>query len=158
MSWDWCWWYAYSWVKKKTKLNFKELQSEELLFKGSGKLWPDLSYVTCLEFPHKLDQTGIWGFYLCGIIFENLSCTCWMHTFVKWVKTREAVALLTAKLRLFLSQTISCLRSALFSPLEAKQRGSVPGKQVNHVKFLKVQSEKKKKPKGTAQTPKLKKK
>lgn len=62
-----------------------------------------------------------------------------MHTFVKWVKTREAVALLTAKLRLFLSQTISCLRSALFWSLEAKQRGSVPGKQVNHVKFLKVQ-------------------
>lgn len=80
-----------------------------------------------------------------------------MHTFVKWVKTREAVALLTAKLRLFLSQTISCLRSPLFSSLEAKQRGSVLGKQVNHVKFLKVQSEKKK-TKGTAatQTPKLK--
>lgn len=71
-----------------------------------------------------------------------------MHTFVKWVKTREAVALLTAKLRLFLSQTISRLRSALFSSLEAKQRGSVPGKQVNHVKFLKVRGEKKLK--GTA--------
>lgn len=58
--------------------------------------------------------------------------------FGNWVKTREGVALLTAKLQLFLPQTIACLRSSLFSALEVKQRGYTPSKQVHYVQFFKL--------------------
>lgn len=39
---------------------------------------------------------------------ENISpCTCWIDMFNNWVKTREGVALLSAKPQLFLPQTAS---------------------------------------------------
>lgn len=74
--------------------------------------------------------------YLCGIILQNLPCTCWTHTNITGSRLARLLHVL------LLSCDYSCHRlSRALSPRYSsfrkwKQRGYIANKQVNHVIFL----------------------
>lgn len=96
------------------------------------------SYWKPKSFHITLTYLSLQKVYLCGIILQSLSCTCWTHTNITGSRLARVLHVL------LLSRDYSCHRlSRAQSPCYSrsrkwKQRGYIASKQVNHVKFLKL--------------------
>lgn len=76
--------------------------------------------------------------YLCGIILQNLSCTCWTHTNITGSRLARALHFLLLSCHYSCHRLSRALSPCYSSSQKWKQRGYVSSKQVNHVKFLKL--------------------